>query len=233
MLGPRRYSMDTMLDWWSTFAQVQHCDVAKPPVGPDAPKPPQNDAEASAYRNRTHNKTNNRKQATLLRRPLPPSFNMSGNNISVFLTAKQLQDIVITCALSTGLYGINVALSVSCLHLLIVTRGHLQYHPTKVVAFYIYILGMLGFATQAAVNVFQYFPGTVAMVNGQLKTSGLTFALVMRDGPIPQEAAISLPFIILGYVLFMVRINPIGSHIKLSETFRYGDAIHCIEVLGE
>lgn len=165
--------------------------------------------------------------------PFPPSFNMSGNNISVFLTAKQLQDIVITCALSTGLYGTNIALSVSSLHLLIVTRGHLQYHPTKVVAFYIYILGMLGFATQAAVNVFQYFPGTVAMVNGQLKTSGLTFALVMRDGPIPQEAAISLPFIILGYVLFMVRINPIGSHIKLSETFRYGDAIHCIEVLGE
>jgi hypothetical protein len=68
-------------------------------------------------------------------------------------------------------------------------------------------LGMLGFATHSAVNVFQYFLGIAG--NANQTPVGVTYGVLMRDGPIPQEAAISLPFIILGSVSFMVRTNPV------------------------
>lgn len=124
---------------------------------------------------------------------------MANNKVGSFaFDFSLLYDISVILGVSTGLYGVNVALSVACLYLLTTTRDQTQYRPAKLVIFFIYILGMLGLATYAVVSVSQ----NTSRLSGITATGNLS-----PGGLYPQgEATIALPFMILGADAFMVCI---------------------------
>lgn len=132
-----------------------------------------------------------------------------------------MYEISIILAISTGLYGMNVALSASCLYLLTTTRGQTQYRPVKMVAFHIYILGMLGLATYAAVDLSQNLA-----LEGQPKT---LWPEKSSPGNPQGEATISLPFIFFGADAFMVRMSSVALCIMLSKFSRFGGATFYIK----
>lgn len=119
---------------------------------------------------------------------------------ALVVTLEDLKQIIITAAVSAGMYGINVALSISCLYLLTTTKGHIRYPPAKMILGHFYILAVLGLATHAAVYVSQFLVEEVGSANitGQEGPYG----------PYHDEIPISLPFVILTADAFMVCTSP-------------------------
>lgn len=119
-----------------------------------------------------------------------------------------LRLLVVAIAISIGFYGVNFALSGSCLYLLRSPHRRKRFKERfpKMIWWFIYIFTMLGCATYAAADQVLSFHSTV---NENVWLPQSISVAFWKDEFVPYSlyvhaAPVSLPFIILGADLFMV-----------------------------
>lgn len=110
--------------------------------------------------------------------------------------------------ISTAVFGMNVVLCASCLYFLNTDKGHVESSPSKIITFHLYILAMLGFATQAAVNISQFASDAgFNPLSESFPCDVMTPRPMLPNKRYQQLSAISVPFTILGADAFMVCIG--------------------------